>query len=78
MILGVVNVFQGFEVMGEGGSYAKLVYCLCLSTLIGVCVALEVNSWVIFCRKSKEEKLRREGVIRGQEKACGPEHGDRH
>lgn len=78
VILGVVNVFQGFEVMGEGGSYAKLVYCLCLSTLIGVCVALEVNSWVIFCRKSKEEKLRREGVIRGQEKACGPEHGDRH
>ncbi|CAI9286642.1 unnamed protein product [Lactuca saligna] len=78
VILGVVNVFQGFEVMGEGGSYAKLVYCLCLSTLIGVCVALEVNSWVIFCRKSKEEKLRREGVIRGQEKACGSEHGDRH
>ncbi|KVH93183.1 cytochrome b561 and DOMON domain-containing protein At2g04850 [Cynara cardunculus var. scolymus] len=79
VILGVVNVFQGFEVMGEGRSYAKLVYCLCLSTLIGVCVALEVNSWVIFCRKSKEDKLRREGVfVRGQEKACGSELGDRH
>nr|XP_043625294.1 cytochrome b561 and DOMON domain-containing protein At2g04850 [Erigeron canadensis] len=76
--LGVVNVFQGFEVMGEGGSYAKLVYCLCLATLTGICVALEVNSWVIFCRKSKEDKLRREGNLRGQEKSCGSEHGDRH
>ncbi|EYU22157.1 hypothetical protein ABFS82_09G017100 [Erythranthe guttata] len=63
VILGVVNCFQGFEVMGEEYSYAKLGYCLCLSTLVGVCIALEVNSWVIFCRKSKEEKLKREGLF---------------
>ncbi|KAK0590140.1 hypothetical protein LWI29_023158 [Acer saccharum] len=65
VVLGVVNVFQGFEVMGEGGSYAKLSYCLCLSTLVGACIALEVNSWVVFCRKAKEDKLRREGLIGG-------------
>ncbi|XP_052206683.1 cytochrome b561 and DOMON domain-containing protein At2g04850 [Diospyros lotus] len=69
VVLGVVNVFQGFEVMGESRSYAKLGYCLSLSTLIGICVALEVNAWVIFCRKAKEEKLRREGVLGGCEKA---------
>ncbi|EEF30382.1 cytochrome b561 and DOMON domain-containing protein At2g04850 [Ricinus communis] len=63
VVLGVVNVFQGFEVLGEGRSYAKLGYCLCLSTLVGASIALEVNSWVIFCRKSKEEKMRREGLI---------------
>ncbi|XP_042490588.1 cytochrome b561 and DOMON domain-containing protein At2g04850 [Macadamia integrifolia] len=62
VVLGVVNVFQGFDVMGISRSYAKLVYCLALSTLIGVCIALEVNGWVIFCRKSKEEKMRREGL----------------
>ncbi|KAJ9176817.1 hypothetical protein P3X46_012089 [Hevea brasiliensis] len=71
VVLGVVNVFQGFEVMGESRSYAKLGYCLCLSTLVGTCIALEVNSWVIFCRKSKEEKLRREGLICGSDKASG-------
>ncbi|XP_050247837.1 cytochrome b561 and DOMON domain-containing protein At2g04850 [Quercus robur] len=71
VILGVVNVFQGFEVMGAGRSYAKLGYCLGLSTLLGVCIALEVNSWVIFCRKSKEEKLRREGLIGGSDKGSG-------
>lgn len=65
VVLGVVNVFEGMEVMGEGRSYGKLGYCLCLSTLIGVCIALEVNSWVVFCRKAKEEKLRREGLIGG-------------
>lgn len=65
VIVGVVNVFQGFEAMGEGKSYVKLAYCLCLSTLIGFSIALEVNSWVVFCRKSKEEKLRREGLISG-------------
>ncbi|CAI9090162.1 OLC1v1024871C1 [Oldenlandia corymbosa var. corymbosa] len=65
VVIGVVNVFQGFEIMGEGRSLAKLVYCLGLSTLVGVCIALEVNSWVIFCRKSKEDKLRREGFISG-------------
>ncbi|KAL3509984.1 hypothetical protein ACH5RR_029385 [Cinchona calisaya] len=59
VVLGVVTVFQVFEVMGESRSYAKLAYCLGLSTLIGVSVALEVNSWVIFCRKAKEDKLRR-------------------
>ncbi|XP_004293448.1 PREDICTED: cytochrome b561 and DOMON domain-containing protein At2g04850 [Fragaria vesca subsp. vesca] len=71
VVLGVVNVFQGFEVMGAERSYAKLVYCLGLSTLIGVCIALEVNSWVVFCRKSKEEKLRREGLIGGSDKGSG-------
>lgn len=71
VVLGVVNVFQGFEAMGMGRSYAKLSYCLCLSSLFGVCIALEVNSWVIFCRKSKEEKMRREGLIGGTEKESG-------
>ncbi|KAJ9169964.1 hypothetical protein P3X46_018103 [Hevea brasiliensis] len=71
VVLGVVNVFQGFEVMGESGSYPKLGYCLCLSTLVGACIALEVNSWIIFCRKSKEEKLRREGLISGSDKGSG-------
>ncbi|GAB4825267.1 hypothetical protein Ancab_008139 [Ancistrocladus abbreviatus] len=71
MVLGVVNVFQGFEVMGESRSYAKLGYCLCLSTLIGVCIALEVNSWIVFCRKAEEEKLRKEGIMGGCEKNGG-------
>ncbi|KAJ7964735.1 Cytochrome b561 and DOMON domain-containing protein [Quillaja saponaria] len=71
VVLGVVNVFQGFEVMGVSRSYAKLSYCLGLSTLIGVCVALEVNSWVVFCRKSKEEKMKREGLIGGSDKGSG-------
>lgn len=69
VVLGVVNVFQGFEVMGEGRSYAKLSYCLSLSTLTGICIALEVNAWIIFCRKAEEDKLRREGLIVGSEKA---------
>ncbi|KAI4308478.1 hypothetical protein L6164_031552 [Bauhinia variegata] len=68
VVLGFVNVFQGFEVMGASRSYAKLCYCLGLSTLIGVSIALEVNSWVVFCRKSKEEKMRREGLIGTSEK----------
>uniref|UniRef100_A0A1D1Y872 Ferric-chelate reductase 1 n=1 Tax=Anthurium amnicola TaxID=1678845 RepID=A0A1D1Y872_9ARAE len=63
VVLAVVNVFQGFEVMGLGGSYAELGYCLALSSLLGACVALEVNAWVVFCRKAKEEKMRREGVV---------------
>lgn len=71
VVLGVVNVFQGFEVMGAGTSYAKLGYSLCLSTLVGVGVSLEVNSWVIFCRKSKEEKMRREGLIGSSDKGSG-------
>lgn len=71
VVIGVVNVFQGFEAMGLGRSYEKLSYCLCLSTLIGACIALEVNSWVIFCRKSKEDKMRREGLIGGSEKESG-------
>ncbi|KAH0892000.1 hypothetical protein HID58_054429 [Brassica napus] len=62
VVMGVVNVFQGFDVLREGGSYAKLGYCMCLSTLVGVCVAMEVNSWVVFCRKAKEEKMKREGL----------------
>ncbi|KAJ4982222.1 hypothetical protein NE237_033059 [Protea cynaroides] len=68
VVLGVVNVFQGFEVMGISRGYAKLGYCLALSTLIGVCIALEVNAWVVFCRKSKEEKMRREGLVGSSEK----------
>ncbi|EOX93427.1 hypothetical protein QUC31_004127 [Theobroma cacao] len=75
VVLGVVNVFQGFEVMGESRSYAKLGYCLCLSTLVGVSIALEVNSWVIFCRKSKEDKMRREGLISGSDKGSGIHSG---
>ncbi|KAI4378249.1 hypothetical protein MLD38_015753 [Melastoma candidum] len=71
VIIGVVNIFQGFEAMGLSRSYAKLTYCLCLSTLIGICISLEVNSWVIFCRKSKEEKMRREGLIGTSEKGSG-------
>jgi hypothetical protein len=63
VVLGFVNVFQGFEVIGASKSYAKLSYCLGLYTLIGVSIALEVNSWVICCRKSKEEKMRKEGLI---------------
>lgn len=75
VVLGVVNVFQGFEVMGLNGSYAKLAYCLCLSSLIGVCIAMEVNSWVIFCRKAKEDNLKRSGVIGGVGKDGGCSHG---
>lgn len=71
VVLGVVNVFEGFEVMGASRSYAKLCYCLGLSSLIGACIALEVNSWVIFCRKAKEDKLRREGLIGGSDKGSG-------
>jgi len=68
VVLGFVNVFQGFEVMGASRSYFKLTYCLGLSTLIGLCIALEVNSWVVFCRKSKEDKMRREGFIAPSDK----------
>ncbi|PPR86896.1 hypothetical protein GOBAR_AA33799 [Gossypium barbadense] len=50
VVLGVVNVFQGFEVMGEGRSYAKL-------------------------GKSKEEKMRREGLISGSDKGSGIHSG---
>ncbi|XP_021735204.1 cytochrome b561 and DOMON domain-containing protein At2g04850-like [Chenopodium quinoa] len=73
VVLGVVNVFQGFEAMEASRTYAKLAYCLCLSTLIGICIALEVNSWVVFCRKAEEEKLKRDGVIThpSSEKASG-------
>lgn len=57
VIVGVVNVFQGFEVMGLGRSYAKLAYCLVVATAAGVSVALEANAWVVFCRKAEEEKV---------------------
>lgn len=70
VVMGVVNVFQGFEVLREGRSYAKLGYCLCLSTLVGVCVAMEVNSWVVFCRKAKEEKMKRDGLA-GDDRCSG-------
>ncbi|KAI3843765.1 hypothetical protein MKW92_008849 [Papaver armeniacum] len=68
VVLGVVNVFQGFEVMGLSRSYAKLGYCLALSSTIGVCIAMEVNGWVIFCRKAKEEKMKRDELVGGFEK----------
>ncbi|KAI3858879.1 hypothetical protein MKX03_006948, partial [Papaver bracteatum] len=55
-----------FEVMGR--SYAKLGYCLALSSTIGVCIAMEVNGWVIFCRKAKEEKMKRDELVGGFEK----------
>lgn len=74
VVLGVVNVFQGFEVMGEGRSYAKLGYCMCLASLVGCCVSLEVNSWVVFCRKAKEDKLRREGLIGDSDKGSSGIH----
>lgn len=47
VVLALVNVFQGFELMDLGRSYASLGYCLALSTLLGVCVALEVNAWLM-------------------------------
>uniref|UniRef100_A0A0E0K9Z8 Cytochrome b561 and DOMON domain-containing protein n=1 Tax=Oryza punctata TaxID=4537 RepID=A0A0E0K9Z8_ORYPU len=62
VVVGVVNVFQGFEVMGLGASYWKLGYCMALATLVGGCVALEVNAWVVFCRRQQEEKLMRREV----------------
>ncbi|CAA0826680.1 Cytochrome b561 and DOMON domain-containing protein [Striga hermonthica] len=70
VVLGVVNCFQGLEALGESwwSSYAKLGYSLCLSSLVGVCIALEVNSWVVFCRKAKEEKIKREGLFGLDEK----------
>ncbi|XP_008779703.2 cytochrome b561 and DOMON domain-containing protein At2g04850 [Phoenix dactylifera] len=71
VVLGVVNVFQGFEVMELGGSYWKLGYCLVLSTLVGVCVALEANAWVVFCRRAEEEKVRREGRVEGHQAVKG-------
>ncbi|KAF5459509.1 hypothetical protein F2P56_023450 [Juglans regia] len=71
VVLGVVNVFQGFEIMGASRSYAKLGYCLGLSTLIGVSIALEVNSWVIFFRKANEERLRRERLTDKYDKGSG-------
>ncbi|XP_045791162.1 cytochrome b561 and DOMON domain-containing protein At2g04850-like [Trifolium pratense] len=74
VVLGFVNVFQGFEVMGASRSYAKLSYCLGLATLIGISIALEVNSWVLFCRKSKEEKMRREGLIGTSDKGSSGIH----
>jgi hypothetical protein len=36
---------------------------------------LEVNSWVVFCRKSKEEKLRRERLIGGGSDKDSGSHG---
>uniref|UniRef100_J3LKX7 AIR12 DOMON domain-containing protein n=1 Tax=Oryza brachyantha TaxID=4533 RepID=J3LKX7_ORYBR len=62
VVVGVVNVFQGFEVMGLGASYWKLGYCMAMATLVGGCVALEVNAWVVFCRRQQEEKLMRREV----------------
>ncbi|OIW16435.1 hypothetical protein TanjilG_19151 [Lupinus angustifolius] len=77
VVLGVVNVFQGYEVMGASRSYVKLSYCLALSTLVGVCIALEANSWVVFCRKSKEENMRREGLIGSSDKGNSAIHNSK-
>ncbi|EPS62759.1 hypothetical protein M569_12030 [Genlisea aurea] len=65
VVLGIVNVFQGFQFAEnyDSSSYVKLGYCLWLSTLLGLCIVMEVNSWVIFCRKSKEEKMKRQGLV---------------
>ncbi|KAG6511533.1 cytochrome b561 and DOMON domain-containing protein At2g04850-like [Zingiber officinale] len=75
MVVGVVNVFQGFDVMGLGRSYWKLAYCLGLSTVVGVCVALEVNSWVVFCRRAaSEDDDDDEGRRRLETKRAGKEN----
>lgn len=67
VVVGVVNVFQGMEVMGVGGgSYWRLAYCLVVATMVGGCVGLEVNGWVVFCRKVEEEKVKREGGGRSE------------
>ncbi|PKA49842.1 Auxin-induced in root cultures protein 12 [Apostasia shenzhenica] len=66
VVVGVVNVFQGMEVMGLRRSYAKLAYCVALATAAGACVALEANAWVVFCRKAEEDKVRREEVGDGR------------
>ncbi|KAK8936508.1 hypothetical protein KSP39_PZI012201 [Platanthera zijinensis] len=58
VVVAVVNVFQGMELMGLAGSYAKLAYCLALATLAGACAALEANAWVVFCRNAEEEKIK--------------------
>ncbi|CAA6659177.1 unnamed protein product [Spirodela intermedia] len=66
VVLAIVNVFQGFELMGLGRSYAKLGYCLVLSTLLGVCVTLEVNAWFLSQRRTHEgeKKTRTErGIV---------------
>ncbi|KAL9668389.1 hypothetical protein QQ045_002770 [Rhodiola kirilowii] len=63
VVIGVLNCFEGFQAMGEERSYSMLAYCLGLSTLVGICVALEVNGWVVFCRNAQEEKMIREGVL---------------
>ncbi|KAK9108019.1 hypothetical protein Syun_024030 [Stephania yunnanensis] len=76
VVLGVVNVLQGFEVMGMSRSYWKLAYCLAVSSAVGASIALEVNSWVMFCRKAKEEKMRREGMVSTYEK--GSSTGSHH
>ncbi|XP_031503122.1 cytochrome b561 and DOMON domain-containing protein At2g04850 [Nymphaea colorata] len=56
VVVAVVNVFQGFDVMQlQAGSPAKMAYCLVLSTIVGVCVALEVNGWLLFLRRNREQ-----------------------
>ncbi|KAK9151393.1 hypothetical protein Syun_009702 [Stephania yunnanensis] len=58
------------------GSYWKLAYCLAVSSVVGASIALEVNSWVMFCRKAKEKKMRREGIVSTYEK--GSSTGSHH
>ncbi|CAN6486204.1 unnamed protein product [Victoria cruziana] len=58
VVVAVVNVFQGFDVMQlHAGSPAKMAYCLVLSTIVGVCIALEVNGWLVFFRRNQEQEL---------------------
>ncbi|KAH9321184.1 hypothetical protein KI387_015823, partial [Taxus chinensis] len=57
VIISVVNVFEGINIMGlPPSSNVKLVYSLAISSLIGLCVVLEVNSWIIFFRSRNEEE----------------------
>lgn len=56
VIISVVNVFEGINLMQlPSDSYVKLVYSLTISSLIGVCVVLEVNNWIVFFKGVSEE-----------------------
>lgn len=56
VIISVVNVFEGINLMQfPPDSYFKLVYSLTVSSLIGVCVVLEVNNWIVFFKAVDEE-----------------------
>ncbi|GLJ12511.1 hypothetical protein SUGI_0192390 [Cryptomeria japonica] len=54
LIISIVNVFEGINLMGL--STVKLLYSLAISSLIGLCVVLEVNSWIMFFKSKREEE----------------------